>query len=199
MSFARQLSARVASLSAFNLTDAETAAILRDTKNQWGRLLLFADGTRALIPTGTATVEIKAERVDVVEDYRRKEFKRLPGLDAYLSTALQDLQYSENDDACTEEREAQDSGTIYDMPPETFASLRNDYDQFVADAGEDFAEWCDIYGADSFGSNFHLNRSGHGCGYWDRNAGELGDRLSQLSDKAGNRDFYFGDNGKVYA
>lgn len=45
---------------------------------------------------------------------------------------------------------------------------------------------------------FWLNRNGHGTGFWDRDVGDVGDRLSEASHKAGNSDIYVGDDGKLY-
>lgn len=48
------------------------------------------------------------------------------------------------------------------------------------------------------GHCFWLNRNGHGTGFWDRDAGDVGDRLSAASEKAGESDMYVGDNGEVH-
>ena len=57
------------------------------------------------------------------ETCRNILFAAKPMLSAFVSTALEDLQLSENDEACTEGREPRDAGTIYELNEETFAKL----------------------------------------------------------------------------
>lgn len=134
-----------------------------------------------------------------VENARRDDFRALPGLSDYIATALEDLQHSESDEACLHEREERDTGTIYSLPCVTYSRLKSDYEDFIGKAGNDFREWCDRFGPESFGANFHLTRSGHGAGYWDRGAGELGDRLTSLCDGYRGLELYLGDDGRTYA
>ena len=51
---------------------------------------------------------------------------------------------------------------------------------------------------DSFGHDFWLNRNRHGVGFWDRNLGNLGDKLSDLAENMGSVEAYEGDDGLVY-
>lgn len=53
-------------------------------------------------------------------------------------------------------------------------------------------------GADVAGHNFWLTRCGHGVGFWDRDIGDLGDRLTAASEEFGSADIYVGDDGFVY-
>ena len=48
------------------------------------------------------------------------------------------------------------------------------------------------------GHDFWLTRNGHGAGFWDRGLGELGDKLTQASEKMGTCDLYAGDDGKIH-
>lgn len=49
------------------------------------------------------------------------------------------------------------------------------------------------------GHDFWLTRAGHGAGFWDGDLPkELGDRLTQASNTAGNREPYIGDDGLIY-
>jgi hypothetical protein len=198
MSYARQLATRVAPLAGWSYTPEERAGILRATRNGAGLSVRFIDGSRAFIPAGTATVEVRGDHARQVETYRKVQFRLIPGLSDYLACGLQDLQYNENDRACEDEREPEDTGTIYDMPSETFASLRRDYVKFLEDAGADGREFREEHGAELFGSDFHLSRSGHGAGFFDRSPVGRWDGLQELARKAGNRDWDIGGNGKVY-
>lgn len=48
------------------------------------------------------------------------------------------------------------------------------------------------------GHDFWLTRNGHGVGFWDRDLGELGDRLSDASKAHKEIDLYLGEDGKLY-
>lgn len=51
----------------------------------------------------------------------------------------------------------------------------------------------------SEGHDFWLTRAGHGAGFWDGDLPEeLGERLTQASKAAGNREPYIGDDGLIY-
>jgi len=49
------------------------------------------------------------------------------------------------------------------------------------------------------GHDFWLTRNGHGCGFWDRGIGEVGDTLTEECKKYGVFDIYVGDNGEIYS
>lgn len=52
--------------------------------------------------------------------------------------------------------------------------------------------------ADFAGQDFALSRNGHGTGFWDRGAGELGDRLHAAAKVYGESSVYVGDDGTIY-
>lgn len=56
----------------------------------------------------------------------------------------------------------------------------------------------DGYSESNAGHDFWLTRNGHGAGFWDRDLGDVGDKLSEASKAAGEVDLYVGDDGKVY-
>ena len=68
------------------------------------------------------------------ESERKVAFRANPLIEGFLSTALEDLQFTENETACQEEREARDTGTIYDCPDETFQRAKDECDAFIAAA-----------------------------------------------------------------
>ena len=49
------------------------------------------------------------------------------------------------------------------------------------------------------GHDFWLTRNGHGCGFWSRGIGDVGDRLTNICKKFGVFDIYVGDNGEIYS
>ena len=48
------------------------------------------------------------------------------------------------------------------------------------------------------GHDFFLTRNGHGAGFWDRGAGAVGDRLSEMAKLEGETYFYIGDDNYIY-
>lgn len=99
-----------------------------------------------------------------------------------------------------------------DLAPEARASIEEDCRAFIAANADDLSAYCEAmgpwHGSDSrgycedsamarAGHDFLLTRNGHGCGYWDRELGELGDRLTSAA-KYGETYFYAGDDGRVY-
>ena len=135
------------------------------------------------------------------EATRKADFRANPGFADYLATMLQDLQFNEDDEACTEERDARDAGTIYTLPDEAYTASLDDYRAFREAAGDDGEAFADSRGWNAFGSDFWLTRVGHGAGFWDRGEGEVGERLSALcghGTRFATVDPYIGDDGRVY-
>lgn len=49
------------------------------------------------------------------------------------------------------------------------------------------------------GHDFWYTRNGHGCGYWDRDLGDVGDKLADICRKQWHAvDVYRGDDGLIY-
>lgn len=48
------------------------------------------------------------------------------------------------------------------------------------------------------GYDLWLTRNGHGAGFWDRNLGEIGDKLTKACEELGEANLYKGDDGKLY-
>lgn len=51
----------------------------------------------------------------------------------------------------------------------------------------------------SAGHDFWLTRNGHGAGFWDRDLGDVGDKLTKACKPYGEVDLYVGDDGKIYS
>jgi hypothetical protein len=51
--------------------------------------------------------------------------------------------------------------------------------------------------ASDIGHNFWLNRNGHGVGFWDKQLGLVGDKLSEIANKYDEVWLYLGDYNKV--
>lgn len=126
-------------------------------------------------------------------------FTANPGFSDYLAVMLQDLQYSEADNACEDEREARDTGTIYELSDDFVNDELADYTAFIAAAGDDAETFADLCGWDQFGSDFYMSRVGHGVGFSDRTSDPVGGRLDTLAQTMRSEGAYLGDDGKVYA
>lgn len=145
---------------------------------------------------------------------RNADFKAYPILREYVSTMLQDLQFSEADEACTEEREECDTGTIYTLREDTYQRCKADCIAFMADNAEAIEQALELvpgeeglrYGRDymtydRIGYYFYMERVGHGVGFMDDGTpGEAG-CLTRLSEAAGAASYFepsLGDDGEVY-
>lgn len=93
---------------------------------------------------------------------------------------------------------------VDDLAPETLASMREDCADFIKSNAADLALYAEKRGneqwssAELAGHDFWLTRNGHGCGFWDRGLGKLGDRLTKAAKVYGGVSLYPGDDGKVY-
>lgn len=154
---------------------------------------------------------LSVDEMAVTEDERKAAFKACPILADYLATALQDLQYSESDEACTDEREARDSGTIYDCPVETFDAARRDCEAFMAAnaahiesalelvPGEDGLRYGRVYVTyERIGSRFYLQRVGHGVGFTDDGDANCLKAMGEYARSHSCESLYLGDDGKAY-
>lgn len=70
--------------------------------------------------------------------------------------------------------------------------------QVEADALLTLAYESGEYDAEQAGRDFWLTRCGHGAGFWDRQLGGTGDKLSEAARAYGNLDVYRGDDGLAY-
>jgi len=70
-------------------------------------------------------------------------------------------------------------------------SVRSACATFVRENRADLEKYAETFSWDYAGHDFWLTRRGHGCGFWDRRLGDLGERLSEAA-KA------WGDPGMVW-
>ncbi|WP_141237105.1 hypothetical protein [Sphingopyxis sp. GW247-27LB] len=138
-------------------------------------------------------------------------------VEGFLSTMLQDAQYREADEACSEEREARDTGTIYDCPDATLRAVIAECDQFITAARAvnvtddvNLATFCNQawnHVRKQIGSDLYLERAGHGAGFRDRDIWACDDRdlnrrigraLSDLVARHPSLETYVGDDGALY-
>jgi hypothetical protein len=150
-----------------------------------------------------------------IETARKADFRANPILSDYLATMLEDFQFSENDEACSEEREERDTGTIYTLNESEYIRHKRDCDKFYADNRADIDAALELvpgeeglrYGRDymtheRIGYYFYMVRAGHGVSFTDDGTPGEADCLSNLNKAARafpSFDLYFGDDGEVYS
>lgn len=109
----------------------------------------------------------------------------------------------------TDERTNEPLARAHEITDITAASLEDlvtDCLLFMRDNEDDLALAYGLYKVDDgespqarAGHDLWLTRNGHGTGFWDRDLGDVGDRLSEAAKKLGESNLYVGDNGKLYA
>lgn len=83
--------------------------------------------------------------------------------------------------------------------PELISQSRLDCIDFLSDEVMAILEANDeVWDPGRAGHDFWLTRNGHGCGYWDRGAGDAGDALSAAARVYGEVDLYLGDDGMIH-
>ncbi len=89
---------------------------------------------------------------------------------------------------------------LADLAPKTWKTIIADCATFQKANRADIDKACRIDGYDETraGHDFWYTRCGHGTGYWDRDLGDVGDRLSDAARREGNVDLYRGDNELIY-
>ena len=87
-----------------------------------------------------------------------------------------------------------DTFYLCDFYSDALASARKDCNDFRAQAG-DLLNGID---EEQAGHDFWMTREGHGVGFWDRDLGEIGDKLSNIATGFGNGDLYVGDDDMLH-
>ena len=81
-----------------------------------------------------------------------------------------------------------------DLAPETLASITEECQRFQT---ENAALLADL-DPDRCGHDLCLTRNHEGAGFWDRDLGEVGDKLTEAAHHFGECSLYVGDDGKLY-
>lgn len=146
------------------------------------------------------------------EESRNAAFRACPILCSFIGTALEDLQLGESDEACTEGREARDSGTVYTLPDSEFEKCKTLCESFMAEHAADIEAAMALepgskglrysdgrsFDYDRIGLTLYLSAVGHGVTFTDDGNADC---LGRLADAASALQFdspYFGDDGRVY-
>ena len=84
--------------------------------------------------------------------------------------------------------------TLESVAPEALDQIASDLDDFYLLAGNLIAGLT----VEQTAQDLFLTRNGHGCGFWDRGLGAVGDQLTKLAKSLGSSDPYVGDDQRVY-
>lgn len=125
------------------------------------------------------------------EAARNAAFNACPILADFVATMLQDLQYSEADEACEAEREEGDTGTIYTLADDTFDRCKAYCEEFMANNAAAIEEALDLvpgepglrYGRnyvthERIGSTLYMLAVGHGVSFTDDGDAECLNKLN---------------------
>jgi hypothetical protein len=111
-------------------------------------------------------------------------------LQAYIVAAL----WSSMDESTPEGGDFLDANYgIEDLAPETLETMKADCEQFQAQNALDI-EGCE----EQAGHDFWLTRNHHGCGFWDGDWLEAGERLTEACREYPEVTLYVGDDGLIY-
>lgn len=123
-------------------------------------------------------------------------------LDRYLTALLWSSTYTTTDDDGNERETVPLDEVDAELSPELIDASRADVVSFLAgatmrlqDAGLSWDDYPD--GAEQLGHDIALTRNGHGCGFWSREHGEVGDILTDTAHALGSVDPYVYD-GLIY-
>ena len=86
---------------------------------------------------------------------------------------------------------------ISDIADATRVDLIADLEAFIDSNADDIV--ASGLSPEQIGHDFWLTRNHHGCGYWDRGLGAVGERLTKATHPYGSVDLYLGDDGSIYA
>lgn len=140
---------------------------------------------------------------------RKLDFLHYPGLSDYIACALQNLQYSESDEACMDGSAPRDTGTIYDLHSVTYDKLRANFAAFLADCASDIAAAIDYHPGNNpfaaqavtmerIGSTYWLAQCGSGVTFTDDGDNPALHALADYARAHSVESLYLGDDGKVY-
>lgn len=86
-----------------------------------------------------------------------------------------------------------------DIEPLCHERARRDCARFFRENALDLAVFMETTnrGWECIGHDFWLTRNGHGTGFWDRNGGDAGDRLTDAARAFGEVSLYVADDGRI--
>ncbi|MFA5490958.1 MAG: hypothetical protein WC284_17405 [Candidimonas sp.] len=91
---------------------------------------------------------------------------------------------------------------LSDFADETITDMKNDCEKFISQNSEILDQAYEVEGVSytpyQAGIDFWFTRNGHGAGFWDRDLGEIGNKLTKAAKSFKEINPYVGDDGLVY-
>lgn len=84
----------------------------------------------------------------------------------------------------------------YDISALEPSALKNAIDE-CQDFQSQYADLLEDIDVSQAGHDFWLTRNGHGTGFWDRDLGEIGEKLTEASKSYGEADLYVTDKNTI--
>lgn len=144
------------------------------------------------------------------EAARNADFRACPILADFIATMLQDLQYREADEACEEDREEGDTGTIYTLDDSIYETCKRLCEEFMERNATHIAEALDLEPGseglrytsnyithERIGSTFYMLLVGHGVSFTDDGNAPCLEALNADTRCERGAEFYF-DGERVY-
>jgi len=95
----------------------------------------------------------------------------------------------------TEEDEiGNDTNIEADVSNDSKIDAYTDVKKFMSQAGD----LIDDLDPEQVGHDLWLTRNGHGTGFWDRDLGEVGEKLSNIASNMGEKHLFWGEDGKIH-
>jgi len=157
-------------------------------------------GTPAIASPENVTRVAKAKAVEGKPKSRASEASSHK-LDTFCLAYVEAALWSSTDESRPDGGDPLDKNySIKDIDSETLDAMRQDCADFQEQNEKLLAEAYDHekYDASYAGHDLWLSRNGHGAGYFDRNLGDVGERLQDAARALGNFDLYVGDDGKIH-
>jgi len=124
-----------------------------------------------------------------------KEFNKL---DLFTQSYIEAMYWTE----CNSDNPELDEASLDELSPDSLKAIIEDCTEFQESNAELLEQ---AYGHETAkyddacaGHDFWLTRNGHGCGFWDRGLGNVGDELTKNSKPYGSQSLYRGDDGLLY-
>jgi len=149
---------------------------------------------------GTGKARRTAGRRLLAADEQIPLFQEKPIVDDFVRQYVETALWASDDDNGVS---LIDNYGVEDVALDTLMKMAADCRDFRAAAAnllvsaEGKAHGYDIYESDS-AYDFWLTRNRHGAGFWDRDLGEIGDKLTEIAHGFGEDDLYVGDDGKIH-
>jgi hypothetical protein len=122
--------------------------------------------------------------------------KRIFTMDNFIKAYVAAALWSSNDESDEAGGVAMDKNyTIEDISASTMTVIIKDCQRFQSENRELLFQ--SGLTDEQAGHDFWLTRCGHGTGFWDRDIGDFGDKLTKSCKKFGNVELYVGDDGLI--